>query len=605
MHGMAKSIHSEFAEAKVGKHVSAHTLSPPTLHIMPLGEKRKRANNLGKYSQKKLHVDPSPTTESIHTIPLEHTQTVGDDVLPDWPDANVNSNSYDGANSDADSDTDLDETINPAISSKNAFSQCLHDTEEQLAQLANIRGKIPGNKVTYAGTTINGVRSERSRTRIDRKKRTILDFFNPPPTSGKESGQAVLSALLNNLSTNSSGRNSAITQIDLTQGEEEKETCSSEAAESNVFVAEMEMRDISPDDQQSESTWSPTHSPAATPLSVLNQFSVTHNNTPEKIDDALPEPHIPPVSPVIAQGRPLGTEEEPSKAHFHSRPYVPPPKKKDAAEAVHVLDEILKPPRKTGRGYKSVDINLMVQVRVQQMAQLLHLYGSSVNNGDAGWIGASLTVAKVWNRGNSYAACLRSWCRTFLLDKSLPENPYGHWGSSVLVTDEDLKAELETHLHGLGPYISASDIVEFLNTPEMKERMECEKPISLRTAQRWLHIMGYQWRKEKKGQYSDGHECEDVVNYWQTVFLPAMAEYAKSTRKWDMNGEEELPESPPEQHTVLWFHEESIFYAHDRRRVRWVHNSETPKPYPKGEGASLMVSDFVSADYGGMAVMRV
>jgi hypothetical protein len=33
-------------------------------------------------------------------------------------------------------------------------------------------------------------------------------------------------------------------------------------------------------------------------------------------------------------------------------------------------------------------------------------------------------------------------------------------------------------------------------------------------------------------------------------------------------------------------------------RVRWVHNSETAKPYPKGEGASLMIADFVSADYG-------
>ncbi|KAF8315480.1 uncharacterized protein EI90DRAFT_3159165 [Cantharellus anzutake] len=108
---MAKSIHSEFAEAEVGKHLSAHTLSPPTLHIMPLGKKRKQANNLGKYSQKKLHVDPSLTTESIHTTPLEHTQTVGDNVLLDWPDANVNSNSYDGANSDADSNTDLDDVI--------------------------------------------------------------------------------------------------------------------------------------------------------------------------------------------------------------------------------------------------------------------------------------------------------------------------------------------------------------------------------------------------------------------------------------------------------------------------------------------------------------
>ncbi|KAF9515963.1 hypothetical protein BS47DRAFT_1263365, partial [Hydnum rufescens UP504] len=45
-------------------------------------------------------------------------------------------------------------------------------------------------------------------------------------------------------------------------------------------------------------------------------------------------------------------------------------------------------------------------------------------------------------------------------------------------------------------------------------------------------------------------------------------------------------------------HDESIFYAHDRRKLRWVHDNETPKPYAKGDGVSVMVADFVSADYG-------
>ena len=33
-------------------------------------------------------------------------------------------------------------------------------------------------------------------------------------------------------------------------------------------------------------------------------------------------------------------------------------------------------------------------------------------------------------------------------------------------------------------------------------------------------------------------------------------------------------------------------------RQRWVHTSETATPYTKGEGASLMIADFVFADYG-------
>ncbi|KAF9506275.1 hypothetical protein BS47DRAFT_1374156 [Hydnum rufescens UP504] len=185
-----------------------------------------------------------------------------------------------------------------------------------------------------------------------------------------------------------------------------------------------------------------------------------------------------------------------------------------------------------------------------------------------GWIEASQWVSAAWNRGDSYASRLQKWCHTYMSDlTTLPRNIYGTWKLSILLTDEDLRDEIQTHLHGIGPYIAAMDIC-------------------------WLCIMGYHWQKEWKGQYSDGHKHEDVTRYCQSMFLPAMAEYAKSMRKWDDEDNEEVPMLPPEKWTIVWFHNESIFYAHNRCKVCWVHNYESAKPYAKGDGASLMVADF-------------
>ena len=49
---------------------------------------------------------------------------------------------------------------------------------------------------------------------------------------------------------------------------------------------------------------------------------------------------------------------------------------------------------------------------------------------------------------------------------------------------------------------------------------------------------------------------------------------------------------------VVWYQDETIFYANNRREHRCVPNTKTAVPKLKGEGASLMISDFVSADYG-------
>jgi hypothetical protein len=114
-----------------------------------------------------------------------------------------------------------------------------------------------------------------------------------------------------------------------------------------------------------------------------------------------------------------------------------------------------------------------------------------------------------------------------------------------------------------------------------------------------MQKMGYRWTKKLSGQYVDGHKRSDVVHYCQTVFLPAWAKLDYRTRLWTMDNQEIVNEALVSgQILVIWFHDECTFYANDQRIIHWVHKSETAVPWTKGKGASLMVADFVSADYG-------
>ena len=111
--------------------------------------------------------------------------------------------------------------------------------------------------------------------------------------------------------------------------------------------------------------------------------------------------------------------------------------------------------------------------------------------------------------------------------------------------------------------------------------------------------LGYHWTDTPSGQYIDGHERTDVIEYRQKIFLPAW--FAKEHRLcvWtEENIDKPATISDDQQNDVAWVHNETIFYANDRREHHWVPDTETAIPKPKGEGASFMVADFVSADYG-------
>ncbi|KAF8154655.1 hypothetical protein B0H34DRAFT_660613 [Crassisporium funariophilum] len=151
-----------------------------------------------------------------------------------------------------------------------------------------------------------------------------------------------------------------------------------------------------------------------------------------------------------------------------------------------------------------------------------------------------------------------------------------------MLADENLCNKISIFLLSIGNKISAKKLMDFLAQPDVREKFGIEKPISYKTACQYLNSLGYQYRATPKGQYADGHKRDDVVFYWESVFLPQWHRIHKGMATWV----EKLVESGPcgvGRRIITWFHNESIFYAHDRRKKGWCHKDAPARPYTKGE----------------------
>ncbi|KAF8128333.1 hypothetical protein K438DRAFT_1789555 [Mycena galopus ATCC 62051] len=337
--------------------------------------------------------------------------------------------------------------------------------------------------------------------------------------------------------------------------------------------------------------------------------------------EQLPEPAPQERLPEPARGQPL----PPGSATYfhHERGFIMPnrpqprkipsqvPSNSSVDSGIQSLQTILHPKRNTGHGHRKNNLDLVTTARLECMIRFLRLYKAS---GYAGWTLHSDTVAVASGKSGTKTWLGRKicqWAIEFCADhKRIPNHMYGHFKTSIL-TDEDVAGDIHLHLQSLGKWASGKDIVRYVATPEFQARLSVKRTITIRTAQRWMRKMGYRWKKEPKGMYSDGHEREDVVNYRQNVFLPRWRDFESRSRWYNGNQTEEQIEFDAKMRAfmssaldarvvVIWRHDESTFYSHDRRDVRWVHNSERAKIKAKGQGASQMVGDFVSDVYGWM-----
>ncbi|KAN0086048.1 hypothetical protein V8E55_007182 [Tylopilus felleus] len=227
------------------------------------------------------------------------------------------------------------------------------------------------------------------------------------------------------------------------------------------------------------------------------------------------------------------------------------------------------------------------------MAMFLSHYMNSSSLGYGVWMAASLITATGKGKPTWWArqlcAITTSW---------------------ILYTE--LVKEINEHLQSVGKYVHARDIIEYLGQEDIKLRYGIKKNISIAMTKHWMHNMDYCWTRNFKGQYVDGHERDDVVSYCQNIFQKKWSVMEENMCTWDPETETPSKPRPPESlppcqedlnpsyyHClVAWFHDESTFYANDHHAARWVKKDAGATPYTKGEGASLMVADFISADHG-------
>ncbi|QRV87093.1 DDE superfamily endonuclease [Ceratobasidium sp. AG-Ba] len=268
----------------------------------------------------------------------------------------------------------------------------------------------------------------------------------------------------------------------------------------------------------------------------------------------------------------------------------------DCERMVTVLDKIVADSI-TGQGrHKSSKLDDVTLSRIRLMTASLRLRCGL----KCGLQKASQLAAVSVRRGTWAARRTRRYIHHFLTTNMLPENLYGgRWNESI-IADEDFLSAVKTHLLGIGKYAQARDILTFCGLPAAGEfTYLLDSPPSLRTAQCWMRILGYRWKEEKRGQYTDSHERPDVVEYWMKYYVPEWFKLEPRMRSWDSEDKEILPTlKEGDKIAVVWFHDESTLYAHDRRRTRWCLEGESLAIYKKGEGISMMVADFVSADYG-------
>jgi hypothetical protein len=200
------------------------------------------------------------------------------------------------------------------------------------------------------------------------------------------------------------------------------------------------------------------------------------------------------------------------------------------------------------------------------MRALLSFYTMAVVNASPScyrkW-GASALQSVVSLGGGRYCAHqLAKLCHAYIDDRLvLPVNPYGNWNETMLV-DEDFVNDVNEYLQTVGKQISAGHLMHYMQRTDVKEKHSITRDITERTACRYLFILGYQWKGAKKGQFVDGHKRDDVVYYRDTIFLLQLRKYQEHTRKWDRDNMPEFGPLPGRR-VIIWYHDETIFYAHD------------------------------------------
>ena len=161
------------------------------------------------------------------------------------------------------------------------------------------------------------------------------------------------------------------------------------------------------------------------------------------------------------------------------------------------------------------------------------------------------------------------------------------------------------------PNLTVSSFCHWLNHDLLPN--SCLEPgfpghVSVETARKWLHFLGFEVLSSSKGMYFDGHEREDVVKE-RCGFLRKMVELGflhpdqAPTPEAASAFPKDIPLASSEVRTksVFFFHDESTFNSNEDQTTQWGERGQHMLK-PKSKRSGIMVSDFVSEGHGYLAL---
>ena len=136
------------------------------------------------------------------------------------------------------------------------------------------------------------------------------------------------------------------------------------------------------------------------------------------------------------------------------------------------------------------------------------------------------------------------------------------------------------------------------------------RKVSLETAKRWMHELGFEVVAKKKGTYVDGHERDDVVEY-RKRFLRKMVALGLLNKE-NAPTEEATEALPADLHappleviekTIILFHDETTFQANEDQPTLWAEKG-TSVMRPKSKGSGIMMSNFIDEKCGYLSLTQ-
>lgn len=264
---------------------------------------------------------------------------------------------------------------------------------------------------------------------------------------------------------------------------------------------------------------------------------------------------------------------------------------------------------KNARTMEASDIDNFRFISMRSIIAYLQYLGKGVPK-----VFASNAVADMlWERSlfprqtkasSSYrATVIREWGEDYMATRKLPEHRQGkHIKTATVITDENVQRLLREYLRSLpNPERNPTHFQEALSGFILDSIPSAKSTVSVETARRWMHYLGFSPARTSKDYYTDDHNRDDVVRYRNEIFLPQMMAYAERMVQYegeDMNTEVQ-PENLQEPEVVFITHDESTFYANDGAPCIWMEGRKRHLK-PKTNGLSIMISGFMCPCHGFM-----